>query len=204
MAGFAGAGAERLAVTGGLVVLVFGLANLFADGVSMGLGAFLSARSQRDVWSGRRRERLVQIKNDPDAVRSRLHDIFMARGHAPEAAATLAAIYCDNPPEAAHLLLAQEDGLSDPDVEDPRRSAIVTFAAFLAFGAIPLFPYMVFEAEPRTFVIALAATLLALVALGSLRWIASGERPGRALGETVGVGSLCAAIAYATGALVGG
>jgi VIT1/CCC1 family predicted Fe2+/Mn2+ transporter len=50
VAGFQGAAAgEHAAAIGAVAVLLFGLANLLADGTAMGLGAFLSARSQRDV-----------------------------------------------------------------------------------------------------------------------------------------------------------
>ena len=37
VAGFAGAGASGIAEIGGIAVLLFGLANLFADGAAMGL-----------------------------------------------------------------------------------------------------------------------------------------------------------------------
>ena len=47
VAGFAGAQSEGTAQIGAIAVLLFGLANLFADAVSMGLGEFLSTRSKR-------------------------------------------------------------------------------------------------------------------------------------------------------------
>ena len=45
VAGFAGYGAEGAATVGGIAVLLFGLANLFADGTAMGLGEYLSSVS---------------------------------------------------------------------------------------------------------------------------------------------------------------
>ncbi|WP_454273874.1 VIT1/CCC1 transporter family protein [Roseovarius sp. MBR-154] len=56
MAGFAGVQAEGMAEVGAITVLLFGLANLFADGVSMGLGEFLSLRAQHDLYRARRAE----------------------------------------------------------------------------------------------------------------------------------------------------
>jgi len=49
VAGFSGAALSSDTTTqlSFLVVLLFGLANLFADGVSMGLGSFLSVRSEQ-------------------------------------------------------------------------------------------------------------------------------------------------------------
>ena len=70
VAGFAGYGAEGAATVGGVAVLLFGLANLFADGTAMGLGEYLSSASQADVYRGVRARELGAIRADP-AVRDR-------------------------------------------------------------------------------------------------------------------------------------
>ena len=61
VAGFSGAALSNETTTqlSFLVVLLFGLANLFADGVSMGLGNFLSVKSDQDLYKAARR------KDDP-------------------------------------------------------------------------------------------------------------------------------------------
>jgi vacuolar iron transporter family protein len=51
VAGFAGAQSDtNVATYSFLTVLLFGIANLFADGASMGLGNFLSLRSEQDLY----------------------------------------------------------------------------------------------------------------------------------------------------------
>ncbi len=49
VAGFTGAKSGSLAEFSIMTVLLFGLANLFADGSAMGLGNFLSIRAQKEV-----------------------------------------------------------------------------------------------------------------------------------------------------------
>ena len=44
VAGFAGAGAEGAAAVGAIAVLLCGLANVFADAASLGLGPFRASR----------------------------------------------------------------------------------------------------------------------------------------------------------------
>ena len=58
VAGFAGAGADGVMQIGGIAVILFGLANLFADATAMGLGEFLSSRSERDVYRATRRREI--------------------------------------------------------------------------------------------------------------------------------------------------
>ena len=65
-------------------------------------------------------------------------------------------------------------------------------------------PYFIYEPTDRTFALSLAATFMALVALGLLRWNATGEKLIRTVGETVLVGTVCAAVAYFVGWIVGG
>jgi len=204
VAGFAGAAADGVAQIGGLAVLVFGLANLFADAVSMGLGEFLSLRSQHDLYRARRESELREIARDPEQERMELFEILRQRGLPAGEADTTATIMARHPEIMADLMMTYEFGMQDPDEESPALNGLVTFFSFVIFGAIPLFPYFLLEPDDRTFMLSVTATGMALVGLGLLRWDATGERMTRCVGETVLVGTICAIVAYAVGWIVGG
>ena len=204
VAGFAGAAADGVAQIGGLAVLVFGLANLFADAVSMGLGEFLSLRSQHDLYRSRRESELREIRRNPQQEQMELFEILRQRGLPAGEADTTAAILARHPEMMADLMMTYEFGMQDPDEESPALNGLFTFGAFVVFGAIPLMPYFIYEPTDRTFVMSLATTFSALVALGLLRWNATGEKLLRSVGETVLVGTVCALVAYAVGWIVGG
>jgi VIT1/CCC1 family predicted Fe2+/Mn2+ transporter len=204
VAGFAGAQAQGVAQIGGLAVLVFGLANLFADGVSMGLGEFLSLRAQQDLYRTRRSGEMRSIAEHPARQTERLTQIFARKGLTPSDAETAADIFSRHPTLMTELILNEETGLRPPEGESPVRNGIFTTGAFFLFGAVPLLPYMLFSATPETTRLSVMATLLALLLLGLLRWHAIGDRLWRSLGETVLVGTVCAAVAFVVGQLVGG
>ncbi|WP_212523137.1 VIT1/CCC1 transporter family protein [Actibacterium sp. MT2.3-13A] len=204
VAGFAGARSEGAAEIGALAVLVFGLANLFADGVSMGLGEFLSLRSQHDLYRMRHRETLRAIAQDTPAARARLSELFRKRGLNSSDAQAASAILARHPQVMAEMMMAYAHGLSHPRDQRPAANGLFTLFAFLVFGAIPLVPYFLWPATPATFQLSLLATFSALVALGVLRWHATGDAPARSILETVLVGGLCAAVAYLVGMWVGG
>ena len=202
VAGFAGAQSEGIAQVGGLAVLVFGLANLFADAVSMALGEFLSLRSQHDLYRARRRSELVEIAKNPAQERDELFEILRDRGLPPGDAEAAAAILSRHPGIMADLMMTYEFGMHLPDVENPPLNALFTFLAFIAFGTIPLVPYFLLAPTETTFFLSVASTGFALLGLGLLRWNATGERLARSVGETVAVGSLCALVAYLIGLAV--
>jgi VIT1/CCC1 family predicted Fe2+/Mn2+ transporter len=204
VAGFAGAAADGVAQIGGLAVLVFGLANLFADGVSMGLGEFLSARSEHDLYRKRRASELREIARNPEQERMELFEILRQRGLPPGRADTVTAQLIEHPEIVADLMMTYEFGMANPDDENPAINGLMTFSSFLVFGAIPLVPYFLREPDTLSFQLSVGATGLALGALGLLRWSATGERMFRCVLETMAVGSTCAVVAFVVGWIVGG
>ncbi len=204
VAGFAGAQADGVAQIGGLAVLVFGLANLFADAVSMGLGEYLSGRSQRDLYRSQRASELREIAENPEQEARELHAILVQRGLCEPDARATAEILTRHPEIMADLMMTYEFGMHDPDEDNPAVNGFITFLSFIVFGAVPLVPYFLLDPTDTTFRLSVLATAGALAALGLLRWNATGERLVRTVGETMLVGGTCAAVAYLVGWIVGG
>ncbi|PYC48354.1 GMP synthase [Litorivita pollutaquae] len=204
VAGFAGAAADGAGQIGAVAVLVFGLANLFADAVSMGLGEFLSTRSQHDLYRARRNSELHEIEVNPAQERYEMVHILRQRGLPDEEAEATADIMLRHPDMMADLMMTYEFGMHDPAEENPAINGFVTFCSFVVFGSVPLMPYFLTEPTPATFIHSVMTTAGALVALGLLRWNATGEPLHRSVGETVLVGTVCAVVAYGVGMLVGG
>ncbi len=202
VAGFAGAAmGGDTALVGAVAVLLFGLANLFSDAAAMGLGAFLSARSQRDVYFAVRAAELAEIRANPEAERAEIRDLLRARGVSAADAAQFADLYIRHPELAADFMMRHEMGMADPSDEVPSVTALTTFTSFILFGSIPLIPYFLLPPTDRTFFLSVFATFAALALLGLVRWRVTTENAARAVGETVAVGGVCAIIAYAVGVM---
>lgn len=198
VAGFAGAQAEGTGQIGGIAVLVFGLANLFADAVSMGLGEFLSLRSRHAMYRTRRGQ-VAGARSDV-AVRR----FLLARGLAEQDTERVAEVLGRHPDVLTDLAMTFEHGMTDPEQESPWVSGLVTFMAFVAFGSLPLVPYFIGSVSESTLLWSVGTTASALIALGLLRWRVTEDPALRAIGETVLVGAICAGVAYGVGWVVGG
>jgi VIT1/CCC1 family predicted Fe2+/Mn2+ transporter len=200
VAGFAGFGAEGAATIGGIAVLLFGLANLFADATAMGLGEFLSSRSEQDVYRATREKELHEIKTNTEFEKAEVVEILTARGMGREDAQDIASTMSRNPEFMADFMMQYEIGMADPTDDGPAARGLMTFVSFIFFGSAPLLPYFFMDPLPATFTISILATFSALIALGTLRWHVTNETLGRCVGETVLVGGICAAVAYLVGA----
>jgi len=199
VAGFAGAGAEGAAQIGGIAVLLFGVANLLADATAMGLGEFLSARSEQDVYKATREKELHEIKHNAEMERAEMIEILEERGVSDADAKQLTDVLERNPEFMADFMMQYEIGMADPSGDNPAMNGLATFIAFIIFGSVPLIPYFLFEPINSTFQMSVVATFLALVALGLIRWKVTNETMTRCVGETVLVGGICAVVAFLVG-----
>lgn len=200
VAGFSGAAMyEAGAEVATVAVLLFGLANLFADATAMGLGAFLSSRSEHDVYNSVRAKELNEIRTNPAFERRETVEILEDRGIPTEDAEAFAELYLRHPEHMADFMMRYEIGMSDPSDDSPARSGLATFLSFVFFGAIPLIPYFLLDPTETTFRISIAATFAALVMLGLVRWRVTSETVARCVTETVLVGGVCAVVAYTVG-----
>ncbi len=199
VAGFAGAGAEGVAQVGGIAVLLFGFANLFADATAMGLGEFLSARSEKDLYHSVRDKEILEIHNNPEMERRETIEILSDKGMTDKDANGMADILERYPEYYGDFMMAYEIGMADPADENPAMNGLATFGSFIVFGVIPLVPYFVLEPIPSTFNLSVFATFGALCVLGLLRYMVIRENILRCVGETVLVGGVCASVAYVVG-----
>jgi len=204
VAGFAGAGAEGAAEIGAIAVLLFGLANLFADATAMGLGEFLSSRSERDVYRATRAREMSLISDEPEAERREVMALLKQRGLTKDEAHDFAEQLHRHPELMGDFMMAYEYDMGHEESGSGIRNGLYTFFSFLAFGVVPIAPYFILPPDPFTFRLSVIGTALALFALGVLRWRATRERMIRCVFETMLVGGVCALVAYVVGWLVVG
>lgn len=199
VAGFTGAQATSgMPVYPILTVLLFGLANLFADGASMGLGNFLSLRSEKDVYRTHQKKELYEIRNHPESEKEETMEILEQKGFSKQQAKQLTELYATNESYWLSFMMHDELELPDPTRENPVLTGLATFLAFLVFGFIPLIPYIPGN-NPQVFLSSAIATLSALVLLGLLRWRVTAENIFRSVFEIVLIGGVSASIAYIVG-----
>ena len=199
VAGFAGANMAVASPLGFMTVLLFGFANLLADGMSMGLGNFLSLRAEHDVYKSEEAKERHEIRTNPQMEKEETVDILLEKGFSKEQAQTLTEIYATNEKYWISFMMNYELEMPNPENENPLLTGLVTFFSFLVFGAIPLLPY-IFNPQPETaFQTSLTATAVALVLLGLLRWKVTRIRLFRSVSEIVLLGGVAALIAYLVG-----
>lgn len=203
VAGFSGAALSNDATTqlSFLVVLLFGLANLFADATSMGLGNFLSVRSEKDVYNAARAKESHEMTHNTEMEYQETISILMSKGYNETDATALADLYQKNHEYWLDFMMTHELEMSDPRGDNPVLTGLTTFSSFLVFGSIPLIPFIIPVAmsAATAFELSVVGTFTALVLLALLKWRVVGTSLGKTLFEVLVVGVVAAAVAFFVG-----
>jgi vacuolar iron transporter family protein len=205
VAGFSGAAlsGDTVIELTSVVVLLFGLANLFADGVSMGLGNFLSIRSDQSLYKSIRTKEEYETKHNGDIEAEETVTILMGKGFIEADARTITTLYRKNPEYWIDFMMNHELEIPDPRKDHAVYGGIATFLAFVSFGIIPLLPFLIMESlsQQSLFEISAFGTMLALVTLGLFKSEVVGGNALRSVGEIVLVGGAAACVAFVVGTL---
>ena len=201
VAGVAGAG-----LASG-VVIILGLANLFADGFSMAVSNVLGTRAEDQALEKTRQRKREHIERFPERERDIVRQAFAAKGFEGQQLDGVVDVITSDRDRWLDTILREENGHSDQQ-HAAWKAGAMTFAAFLVVGAVPLLSYVVNWIAPGTFAnpfwwssALTAAAFFTVGAFKSLfvmqRWLTSGL-------ETLAMGGAAAAMAYGIGTLLKG
>jgi VIT1/CCC1 family predicted Fe2+/Mn2+ transporter len=199
VAGFHGAQQHIVGTLPLMAVLLFGFANLFADGVSMALGNLLSTQSEQDVYRSEKSKELHEIRHNPQVEREESIELLIRKGFTKDQAKKLVDIYATNESYWLDFMMDKELELPNPEGDNPRYMAIATFVSFIGFGIIPLMPYIFLRDLSDVFFLSILTTIGSLILLGALRWKITQHSAMRAFGETLLLGGVAAVVAYFVG-----
>jgi vacuolar iron transporter family protein len=188
------------------VVLIGGLSAMVASGVSMAGGAYLSSKSQREVFESQLAREAAEIEAMPELERAELVKIYRSKGLTAAEAKTIVGRITADKKVWLETQAREELGLDVAQFENPVREALVAGVSTLVGGAIPVLGYLGGRWIVGATFSGLAALLIAfavcvafLFLIGSARSFFTGKGGVRSGLEMLAVGSAVAAITYAVG-----
>jgi len=190
--------------TGGSeVVLAAGLAGTLASALSMGAGAYLAAKSQREVYESEVTREQKEIEEDPHEELTELELFYQLKGFSPEEARGMAERLQKDPQQFLRTLVHEELGLDATTFPNPWRSMTSASVSTAIGGFIPIIPFFFTVGMPAVVASFIISTLAHFVVGASKSlvttrsWWASGA-------EMTLVGILEAAITYGLGVAFAG
>lgn len=202
VSGVSGATAGQTSAAQAHYVLLSGLAGMIASALSMGSGAYLAAKSEREIYEAEFQREREAIQMNPTEARQLLSLYFQVKG-LPEEDAEHVVEHLAADPElmlkalAAERMSTSEDGLKVPIV------SATSGALSTAVGAIiPVIPFF-FLSGTEAVITAAVVSLIAHFAVGAAKslitvrsWWSSGF-------EMTAVGAVEGAVTYVIGLWLG-
>lgn len=185
------------AVDSTALVVTAGLAEIAAGSIAMGLGGYLAGKSDVEHYANERAREEIEIAEKPEVEAAEVMELLQSHGLTAEESAPVVAALRQRPAAWRDFMLRFELGLEQPDPARARTSAFVIGGAYVAGGFIPLLPYMSTASALAALPWSVGVTLLALGVFGFVKGRFTGARPWKSALQTMLLGGLAAAAAFA-------
>ncbi|HEU5376463.1 MAG TPA: VIT1/CCC1 transporter family protein [Ktedonobacteraceae bacterium] len=191
------------ATGGSHLVLLSGLAGMLASALSMGSGAYLATKSQREIYEAEIERERGEIAEDPDEEREELSLMYQLKGFTEDEANLLASRLSEQPDQFLRTMAHEELGLSEESFPNPWISALSAMVSTALGAFIPIIPFF-FMQGISAILAAAVVSLLAHFAVGAAKTLVTGRSWFHSGTEMTVVGAIEAVITYALGVAFGG
>jgi vacuolar iron transporter family protein len=191
------------ATAGGPAVLLAGLAGMLASALSMGSGAYLASKSEREMNEAEIERERKELVAHPQEEMEELALFYQLKGVPEGEARTLAAHILSDPDQALKTLSSEELGLSEQVLSNPWLEAGSASISTAVGAFIPIIPFFFMRGYPAI-ITSFAISTLAHFLVGAAKTVVTGLSPWKSGLEMMLVGLGEATITYVLGLLFGG
>lgn len=195
VAGAVGAGLDNA------IIIILGFANLFADGFSMSIGAYISAKSEKQNYHKQKAIEYWEVDNLPDTEREEIREIYREKGFEEPLLSQVVEVITKDKDRWVDVMMKDELGL----IEEEKSSFQIGLYTFISFVAIGLIPLLVFVADyininvSQKFLWSSILTGIGFIIIGFLKSKVTNNSVIKGISETLLLGSLAALVAYFVG-----
>jgi len=182
-------------------ILIAGIAGAIAGALSMGAGAYLSSKSEKEVTEKENRRKGIRINTTREKEIERLIIFYHSKGFNKKEAENIANKVFSSMESSSEISIGEEVGLAQEDSWSPMKACALTGLSFAVASLVPILPFAFLGLVPAALTAALAsiATLFLVGASKAIftrkNWIRSGF-------EMMLIGILAAAATYAIGLVI--
>jgi VIT1/CCC1 family predicted Fe2+/Mn2+ transporter/rubrerythrin len=185
----------------GEFVLLSGFAAAIASALSMGSGAYLASKSEREVYEAEIERERHEIEDNPKEELEELELFYQLKGFTAEEAHAMAQRLAEKPDQLLKVLAHEELGLSEQTFPNEWRSAVSATISTAIGAAVPVIPFL-FATGMTALAISLVVSTIAHFLVGASKVLVTGRSWIKSGTEMTLVGLGEAAITYALGLLI--
>src|SRR6476646_4250570 len=184
------------------IILISGLAGMIASALSMGSGAYLAVKSEREVHEAEIARERQEAEENPEEEIEEMALFYQLQGFSAEESQNMAGRLAENPDQLVQAMAQSELGLSEHRFPNPWKSAASASVSTAVGAFIPIIPFFFMTGLPAV-IVAFVVSIVAHFAVGAIKslitirsWWASGF-------EMTLVGVIEAVVTYGLGLAFG-
>ncbi len=187
------------AIAQSYVILLSGIAELFAGTISMGVGAYQSSKSELEVLERENRRKKIKKKKTLKEQKEELIKLYQEEGFEKNEAKAIANKIVSKEDRFLHEEALQKLGLTSKERGNPAKAGILCGISFALAALVPIFPFIFPLSSIEAMIFSIIATNIALFSVGAMKtifsrknWILSGL-------QMMIIGAAAAGITYIIG-----
>jgi len=149
-------------------VLLAGIAGMVASALSMGSGAYLAAKSEREICEAELHHEREALRTSPDTAKEELAILYQLKGVPEEDARKMADYLAADPDQFLRTLAAEKLNLTEDALSNPITSAVSGSVSTGVGAFIPIVPFFFMGGVPAV-VVAAIISLAAHFAVGAAK-----------------------------------
>ncbi|WP_339922066.1 VIT1/CCC1 transporter family protein [uncultured Cyclobacterium sp.] len=184
-----------------MVIIILGFANLFADGLSMSIGAYLSSKSEKENYQKHKNIEYWEVDHLPKKERDEIVTIYKEKGFEGELLQKVVDVIVSDRDRWVNEMMKDELNMIE-EVKSPFKIGLATLISFVVVGFIPLIVYVwdfFYEANFDVFLWTCLLTGVAFILVGALKSWVNQTGIFKSVFETLFLGFVAAMVAYFVG-----
>ena len=190
------------AVDSTALIVTAGVAEIAAGAIAMGLGGYLSAKTEKQHYESEYARELHEVHHLPKVEAKEVSDILVGFGVPEAELPVVVEAICQHPEKWVDFMMRFELGLERPDPRRILQSPLIIGGAYVTGGLVPLAPYIFMSHVSQALPVSALVSLIALAAFGAFKGHFTGQKMWAAATQTTLIGSLAAAAAFAIAKLI--
>ena len=151
-----------------VAIVIAGITQVFAAAFSMGIGTYLSSKSQTEVVKRNIEQEKEEIEKTPRRERKEIEILYRKKGFTGKELKTIVERICSNKEVLLNEMTLSELGIIPGKFENALKSALVMFLSFTILAMIPLSPYLFLPID-TAIIISISLTAITLFIVGAVK-----------------------------------
>jgi vacuolar iron transporter family protein len=185
----------------GEFVLLSGFVAMIASALSMGSGAYLATKSEREVYEAELDRERRELEEHPEEEKEEMELFYQLKGFSASESKMMVERLAQQPEQMLKTLAHEELGLSEQTFPNPWKSAVSATISTALGAAVPILPFF-FASGVTALVLSATISTLAHFIVGASKVLVTGRSWLKSGMEMTIVGLGEAAITYAIGLLI--